>query len=309
MQEYLNQLIADMRHAAQNLPPKPEYYIPPEAEGIEHIIEWENSVDKPMHEWTGITKDVFPPPEKLSEQELVMMVDEILKLWKAYNFIADLPENLPVEIAYKALVDYFDKPVAWISEGNLHIEFCEYEPENCPWPEEFCWCKVLHDELNTQDLADSIKSASEEIIPKKYRELIKNIAASNDGGLVCFINPDTGEMEDALPEWLEDPGELEDAVNQDWDEMYSFEKWERLIRIEPPDSHESFRIMEDFTEYEVSGHFQNQLINALGRNKPFRNFEDLVTQSKYKQDWFDYKQQRLEERAWTLLSNGLPGQS
>ncbi len=149
MENYLKQLIADMRHAAKNLPQKPYYDIPPEAEGIEYVIEWENAIEKPMHDWIGLTKDLFPPPEKLSEKELAMMVDEILKLWQAYNFYADLPENLPAGIVYKVLVDYFDKPVAWISEGNMHIEFCSYDPENCPWPIEFCMCKDLHDEINT----------------------------------------------------------------------------------------------------------------------------------------------------------------
>jgi hypothetical protein len=40
MQHYLNHLIADMRRAAENLPAKPYYDIPPEAEGIEYVIEW-----------------------------------------------------------------------------------------------------------------------------------------------------------------------------------------------------------------------------------------------------------------------------
>jgi len=141
MHNYLTHLIADLRQAAKDLPVKPYYDIPPEAEGIEYVVEWENAKAKPMQEWFGIDKKNFPPPEKLTGDELKMMVDEILKLWEAYNFYADLPEDLPAEIAYKVLVDFFEKPVAWVSEGSSHIEFCEYEPENCPFPPEYCWCK------------------------------------------------------------------------------------------------------------------------------------------------------------------------
>jgi hypothetical protein len=475
MQHYLAQLITDMRQAAENLPPKPYYEIPPEAEGIEYVIEWENATEKPMHEWIGIPKENFPPLEKLSDDELALMVNEIRNLWAAYNFHADLPENLPAKIAYKLLVDYFDKPVAWISEGTLHIEFCDYEPENCPFPEEFCMCKefaqetdghgstisgdnraeiamlekeikeienkseteflpqqemvryveqlledmqAITDKMNsaeripditeirssqsirelvqnpfvTLDELSGIKyeqlpehiamdglqtrkvlrsmlqmldafnlkvyypeQAPHEIkyealrenwdtlyikhlpysgddidlctgdpqtcpfgefcecgrplefhmwdVPEKYREVVKKIAENNNCGYVCFYNPDTGEMEEAMPEWLEDPGELEDAADQKWDEMYTFENWEHLITIEPPESHESFRIMEDFAEYKVSGKFQQQLFDALSNRKPFRNFKNLIDESEYRQDWFAYKQMRLEERAWSFLCN------
>lgn len=321
MQRYLDQLIADMKHEAKNLPQKPCYDIPPEAEGIEYVIEWENAIAKPMHEWTGIAKDRFPPSEKLTDQQLVAMVDEILKLWEAYNFYADLPANLPARIAYKVLVDSFDKPVSWISEGRTHIEFCDYEPDNCPFPDVFCMCKNIGEEADHKRLSISDESVSElamtekEInemindsemeIPAKYRELVRNIAENNDVGFVCFVNPDTGEMEDAMPEWLEDPESLEDAADRDWEEMYTFEKWERVITIDPPESHESFRIMEDFTDYRVTGKLQQLLFDALSRPKPFRNFKNLIDQSEYRQQWFDYKQKRLEERAWTLMSKGL----
>lgn len=148
MHNYLAHLIADLRQAAKNLPTKPYYEIPPEAEDIEYVIEWENAEPKPMHEWFGITKENFPPPEKLTDEQLELMVGEILKLWEAYNFEADLPENLPAKIAYKVLVDYFDKPVTWISQGTSHIEFCDYEPENCPFPEEFCKCTDFDDDFD-----------------------------------------------------------------------------------------------------------------------------------------------------------------
>jgi hypothetical protein len=45
-----------MRQAAKNLPAKPYYDIPPEAEGIEYVIEWEKAIPKPMQEWFGINR-------------------------------------------------------------------------------------------------------------------------------------------------------------------------------------------------------------------------------------------------------------
>ena len=152
MQRYIQHLIQDMHKAAKNLPAKPHYDIPPYAEGIEYVIEWENAEPRPMHEWFGIDKSNFPSADKLSAEQLKLMVEEIIKLWHAYNFDAVLPENLPTQIAYKVLVDYFDKPVAWISEGTINIEFCDYETENCPFPEEYCMCKDFNENIDMDDI-------------------------------------------------------------------------------------------------------------------------------------------------------------
>ncbi len=54
MKNYLNHLIEDMHKAAENLPIKPYYDIPPEADGIEYVIEWENAEPKPMQECFGV---------------------------------------------------------------------------------------------------------------------------------------------------------------------------------------------------------------------------------------------------------------
>ncbi len=204
----------------------------------------------------------------------------------------------------------------------MHIEFCDYEPDNCPFPDVFCRCKNIGEETYLKGLSISDESVSElamtekqindmvndsEIkIPEKYRELVKNIAENNDIGFVCFVNPDTVEVEEAMPEWLEDPGLLEDAADREWEEMYTFENWERIITIDPPEPHESFRIMEDFTDYRVTGKLQQLLSDALSKPKPFRNFKNLIDQSEYRQEWFDYKQKMLEERVWTFLSEDLP---
>jgi len=36
---------------------------------------------------------------------------------------------------------YFDKPINWVSEGVIGVEFCEYDTKNFPFPSEYCMCK------------------------------------------------------------------------------------------------------------------------------------------------------------------------
>jgi len=156
MKNYLNQLIEDMHNAAKNMPVKPFLEISEDEECLRGVMEYESTEPKPMQEWFGIDKANFPPAEKLTKEELELMVDEILKLWHAYNFDAVLPENLPADIAYKVLVDNFDKPVIWVSEGIIGIEFCDYEPENCPFPEEYCMCKDFKRNFDMEDIEEDI---------------------------------------------------------------------------------------------------------------------------------------------------------
>jgi hypothetical protein len=471
MQHYLTHLIADMRQAAKNLPVKPYYDIPPEAEGIEYVIEWENAVAKPMQEWFGIAKENFPPAEKLTDDQIKLMVEEMLRLWDAYHFYPNLPENLPAKITYKVLVDFLDKPIAWVSEGEGFVELCDYDPDTCPFPKEFCWCKdfenddadgsfrtdnateiaVLDKEIKAievkgpdeflpeksmqryveQLLADLQTSAKKflepmpgpatdeergtedtrqlienpyqtleeltgisheafpehidmdglqtrrvlramlhlldtchlkvyfpdeapheikyealreywdiyevkhlplsgdeielctgdpmtcpygeycncsnppefllEDVPVKYREAVEEIAENIDAGLICFYNPDTGKIEDLHPGWAGDPQSFEEATGEKWDEIFTYDSWARVITFDPPDSSESYNVMEDFASFVAEGELQNSLLNALSGKRPFRNFNHIIESSPSRQEWFDYKKNRLQEYVWNIM--------
>ncbi len=163
MTNYLNHLISDMHQAAENLPAKPFIELSEEDECLRGVMEYETVEPKPMQEWFGLNKTDFPPADKLTNKQLKIMADEILKLWAAYNFEATLPDNLPPEIAYTTLVNYFDKPVVWVSEGIIGIEFCNYEPENCPFPKEYCMCNDDADIEYSIDNAFEISILNEEL--------------------------------------------------------------------------------------------------------------------------------------------------
>lgn len=85
-----------------------------------------------------------------------------------------------------------------------------------------------------------------ELYPK---ELISKVTESIDCGLICFINTETFEMEDVPGQLIEDPEEYE-ALTGTTEEMMDLKhrQWEQVISIEPMDSGESFRIMEDFAQ-------------------------------------------------------------
>lgn len=161
MEKYIEQLIGDMREAAKNLPPVPDFDLPEEMECLQGVMEWEEAEYKPFEEWFGIEKKVFPPSDKLSDVQIKVMVSELINLWNAYNFHPTLPDNLPDRLTYDIMVNFMDEPVQWISEGMCHIEFCEYDPPHCPFPPEYCMC---HDFEEQQKKFDDVGN---------YRELFK----------------------------------------------------------------------------------------------------------------------------------------
>ena len=71
--------------------------------------------------------------------------------------------------------------------------------------------------------------------------------------------------------------------------------WGDYIRIEPMNSNQSYAVMESFAiQLEADG-FEKKLLAALCRPKPFRNFNHLIHQSEFKQEWFDFRMEKNVE--------------
>jgi hypothetical protein len=126
-------------------------------------------------------------------------------------------------------------------------------------------------------------------IPEKFEKLLNPIAQSIDCGQIVYINLNTMQTEEVIPD-MEDPENFElNYGNCDWAREPEFYKWENTIRLAPLESHESFRIMEAFAENMEDEEFKEQLFYALNHRKPFASFKWKIDNSQYRQDWFDFK--------------------
>lgn len=130
----------------------------------------------------------------------------------------------------------------------------------------------------------------------KYpKELIRSIAEEIDMGMICFLNTDTLEVESVLGESYNAYGD--DDFKDFYQEVYDkVDNWVNLIRIEPPQSWQSFKIMEDFIETCISDDdsVKKYLWDAISKKKPFQSFKFIIDDSQYRQCWFDFKQAKLE---------------
>lgn len=159
MKRYIEQLIEDLQAAKRFAPKqKPQEEMTSE-EVWDELIEIDRIIDeepdRPLHNIFGIDPAKFPPPEKLTTEQSQLLATEILELWAAFNIEASYPENFPLDKLYPMLVEKFKKPFLYFPMGITGIEFCHYEPAECPFGDEYCRCK---------EWGDDNKSIEEEII-------------------------------------------------------------------------------------------------------------------------------------------------
>jgi hypothetical protein len=161
MENYLNQLIADIRSAGLKLSTPHEIWETGdpddeiELEDLSFVEEYIYGEKKPISKITGIEAEMLPPEDKLTTEQMGGLAMELEKLLQLKNFALDFPEKLPLHMRYPFIRKFWNENHVEISFGTSHIEFCEYEPVNCPYPE-YCQCKDLHDyRIADPDVNDS----------------------------------------------------------------------------------------------------------------------------------------------------------
>ena len=154
-------------------------------------------------------------------------------------------------------------------------------------------------------LAEIYEEPESEPTPERYKKVVAEIADSLLAGSICFFNPDTLELEDMPGELAYSPEEYELITGETFESAgLKHESWQYCIRIKPMESHDSFKVMEHFMDEIKEISFQERLVNALNRKKPFANFKHLVEGSKYRQRWFNFRQAQYERYVWdTIKSN------
>ncbi len=128
------------------------------------------------------------------------------------------------------------------------------------------------------------------------REQIKEVADELDSGSRCFWHKKRKQFV-YLPDTVNNPGIETELSPEDLAELEDLENNAAdYVEIEPLSSKESFNIMVDFAEtLSMPQTLKKQLIDALNKKKPFREFKFVVDNSgEYRQKWFDFKNQAVE---------------
>jgi hypothetical protein len=150
-------------------------------------------------------------------------------------------------------------------------------------------------------IGDIAKNVDEEL-SEELEELVPQIADAIDSGLICFLNRDTLEIEEVPRIFVEDSEEFEALTGETAESLnLKYTGWENYLTIEPLESNESFRIMEEFAGNMEDEKLKGELFNALSYRRPFVNFKDIIDNSRHRQEWFDFKKHWLENHIKKLL--------
>ena len=119
---------------------------------------------------------------------------------------------------------------------------------------------------------------------------IDRIVKALDCDMICFMNPDTCEIEDVPHDFLS--GMYHDEA---WQEIVDrVDQWQKYITFDRPDFMESVKIMQSFIDECVpSGKLKEQLNNALGLRRPDRIFHRIVENSDYRDQWVTYNRRQM----------------
>ncbi|WP_397363868.1 UPF0158 family protein [Olleya sp. R77988] len=126
------------------------------------------------------------------------------------------------------------------------------------------------------------------------QNIIREIAQELDCGNECYYNLKTNEII-AIPNFsqVSDEEEFKEIFCKDLEKINGNKTG--FIKIEIPESFQSFKIMERFVVQLNDQNFKSELQDILGNKKPFRNFKNTIDQSEFRQSWFDFKQKELEK--------------
>lgn len=162
MQEYILQLLEDMLSAER---PQREPFEGKENNKIDNLEKHFEDVERylsgdyeqKISTIIGFTNEQFPPIDKLTDNQILSIVEGFDKLLYSYNISTDLPDGLAIETAYSLLVSTLEKEV-FIGEGDgfFMIEFCQYDIAKCPFGD-LCSCKEFekyHNERSEDKKSD-----------------------------------------------------------------------------------------------------------------------------------------------------------
>jgi hypothetical protein len=150
----------------------------------------------------------FPPPDRLSEEQMAALVEIIRRLWAAFNFGADIPEGIPGKIVYPLLLERMSEPTMLMKYGHCGIEFCDYNTANCPFGEGYCQC-------NKEDLMDTYDEDDEDYDEDDGDDFFDMDDMDELDGLLDFEDEDFNEFEDEV-DWKR---ELDLDTDFDWENL------------------------------------------------------------------------------------------
>jgi hypothetical protein len=153
MEQYINQLIEDIQNAqrpeSEHVEEEKEFDIEAHFAEVDRFVSGEG--EEPLGEILGFEEIQFPPIEKLNDNQMQRISEAFVECLFSWNITAEIPEEAPISLRYSLLVSTLKKQVYIQNSGFIHLEFCQYDVETCPFGNEFCQCKDFDIDFDDMD--------------------------------------------------------------------------------------------------------------------------------------------------------------
>lgn len=126
-----------------------------------------------------------------------------------------------------------------------------------------------------------------------------------DLGMISEALEDHSEMVWYLDKTTGDVFPVSDDLDEELDELGGNPENnpDRFLVIDALDSHDAFRIMEDFVDTLEKGEASRSLLRALDGPKPFASFKHTLRDfPEVREAWFKFEDERMLEHAREFLS-------
>ena len=127
-----------------------------EMEEIEKWLEGEEP-DHTFGYYCGLDAINFPPAEQLKDSEIKIILKAFNTMMFTWNLDIDLPEQLPLQIAYTMTVDTLNTKTAIVSSGIMSFDFCSGYAPDCIF-KAYCPCLKIwnnNDDKNDIDFPEN----------------------------------------------------------------------------------------------------------------------------------------------------------
>lgn len=174
---------------------------------------------------------------------------------------------------------------------------------------------LTSDDAEVKTLSGSLNQLdSEQVIepegPARFDEIIPLIAQSINAGFVCFLNPDTLELEQVSGKMIDNPEAFYASTGLlSRRKPFNHLLWNNCMMFEPVPNSELLPVLDNFVLQLTDHPFRDKLGQVMKKRTSYAKIDAYLNKSKHSAAWTEYKLQYIEkhvsEKLFFLLNDCL----
>ena len=243
IQKYVDQLAEDIQKAAERTTIYSQVKSQPDSIGedfqdpIAEVEEFLHGPKYKLSEIVGIEASTLPADHLLSDRQTGLLASKLEFLLNAFHFYPDFPTNngktVPPRLRYRAMRESWEYENPIVSSGEIHLEFCDYDETQCPFPGYCATCSELHE--SDEQFIPSIFNYCDRwcercaftakcrtfALEKELSEIHNNNDKSLDEKVLDFENRLSGSFSDGIHEDSDSENYFDHEDHEDPNDLFS----------------------------------------------------------------------------------------